>query len=130
MTPEERIAALERELAKQKEELARLRGEPHKSVGEVWQKIDWTAGMGMPPSAVRAMVDAVPDRLVREIAGDAHNQSKLTPLEPAKPKGTGWSEPSPLKPPSGIEHCDRMMDAQDAKDRAALIDAAIKSRVR
>jgi hypothetical protein len=131
MKTEERIAQLEQEIAKQKEELARLRGEPHKSVGEPWQKTDWTDGMCMPPSAVRAMVDVVGDGLARQIAGDARNRAKLTPIvEQQRPKGTGWADPTPLRPPPGVDLCDRMLDAQDAKDRAELIDAAIKRGLR
>jgi hypothetical protein len=36
----------------------------------------------------------------------------------AKPKPGGWSEPLPLKPPPGTELVDRLVDAQDRKDRA------------
>jgi hypothetical protein len=129
---EERIAQLEQEIAKQKEELSRLRGEPHKSVSEEpWRKIDYTDGMCMPPSAVRAMVDVVGDGLARQIAGDARRKSELKPaIAEHRPKGTGWVEASPLKPPSGVDLCDRMMDIQDQIDRAALIDATIRSKLR
>jgi hypothetical protein len=131
MTHEERIAQLEQEIAKQNEELARLRGEPHKSVGEPWQKIDWTAGMSMPPSAVRAMVDVVGDGLAAQIAGDALKKSELKPpIAEERPKGTGWVEASPLRSPSGVDICDRLMDVQDLRDKAELIDAAIKKGLR
>jgi hypothetical protein len=33
------------------------------------------------------------------------------------PVGTGWREASPLSNPPGINYADRLMDAQDAKDR-------------
>jgi hypothetical protein len=34
---------------------------------------------------------------------------------------SGWRDPGPLGPPPGIAIADRLMDHQDAKDRAALI---------
>jgi hypothetical protein len=37
------------------------------------------------------------------------------------PNTNGWREPSPITPPLGVAACDRLMDAQDAKDRAELI---------
>jgi hypothetical protein len=36
--------------------------------------------------------------------------------------GTGWAREVELSPPPGVAACDRLMDAQDAKDRAALIE--------
>jgi hypothetical protein len=32
--------------------------------------------------------------------------------------GSGWVEPKPLRPPEGVEHCDRIADAFDRRDRA------------
>jgi hypothetical protein len=42
----------------------------------------------------------------------------------------GWVDPVPLSSPPGVVLCDRMMDAQDRRDRADLIDAEIKRRLR
>jgi hypothetical protein len=36
-------------------------------------------------------------------------------------RGSGWSEPTPLSNPPGVNWADRLMDHQDAKDRAELI---------
>jgi hypothetical protein len=128
-TQEERIAH-EKQIAQQQEELSRLRGEPHKPK-EPWRKIDWTARMSMPPSAIAEMVRAVPDRVVREVTTDSLRRPPPTPPPSAEPKkGTGWRELEPLKPPPGIELLDRMMDVEDAKDKAALIDKAIRSRLK
>jgi len=63
-------------------------------------------------------------------------QAQTTPV-----RGTGWSDPTPLGPLPGVSLCDRLMDAQDRKDRAELIaftvnraarivDAAIAARAR
>jgi hypothetical protein len=35
--------------------------------------------------------------------------------------GTGWRDAAPLGPPPGINYVDRLVDAQDARDRAARI---------
>jgi hypothetical protein len=34
--------------------------------------------------------------------------------------GTGWRDEVKIKPPPGIDYCDRLMDRQDALDRAEL----------
>jgi hypothetical protein len=44
-----------------------------------------------------------------------------------EPRGSGWIDPQPLKPPPGIEIIDRMIDAQDRKDN---LDALIAERDR
>ena len=36
--------------------------------------------------------------------------------------GTGWGYSAPLGPPPGVAQADRLMDAQDAKDRQELIE--------
>jgi hypothetical protein len=98
MNHEQRIAELEKELAK-------LKGEKPRP-SEPWQKYDPTAQMTMPPSAVAAMVAAVPDNIMRDIVGDARRsvQPRSMIAEPQrtedpKPKGTGSIDPIPIKPP-------------------------------
>ena len=34
--------------------------------------------------------------------------------------GTGWAHETPIGPPPGVAQADRLMDAQDARDRAEL----------
>jgi hypothetical protein len=43
---------------------------------------------------------------------------------------TGWSESQPLGPPPGVDHCDRLMDVADARDRAELIAEEARRRVK
>jgi hypothetical protein len=43
------------------------------------------------------------------------------------PKGSGWVEPAPLQPPSGIKYVDQMCEAQSRADRAAAIRQRIES---
>src|SRR6516165_6296736 len=85
----------------------------------------------------RAMMEAVPDRLMAEIVNDSRRgvtppsslaSSDQKPAE--RGRGSGFSEPAPLRPPPGVEICDRLMDVQDLRDKAALIDAAIKKGLR
>jgi hypothetical protein len=94
MTNDERIAALEQQIAKQNEELARLRGEPHKSVSnKPWQPIDYTENMRMPPSAAWEMAKVVPDDLIRQIVGDSMRKSpRHVPPAPPVERGTGWQD--------------------------------------
>jgi hypothetical protein len=87
----------------------------------------------MPPSALRAMVEAVPDRVIREIAmrdGRAptgrpgmipNSQQPISP-SPSAGDGTGWAREIPICPPPGLRYVDAQLDAQDAKDRQELIE--------
>jgi hypothetical protein len=36
--------------------------------------------------------------------------------------GTGWAHEVKIGPPPGVAQADRLMDAQDAKDRAELVE--------
>jgi hypothetical protein len=91
----------------------------------------------LPQSAVDAMSAAVPDALIQEIVDDSKRglapRSMLGPQnEPIEDwRRTGFVEPSPLAPPPGVAQCDRLVDAQDERDRAQRrIDAAIRSKLR
>ena len=92
--------------------------------------IDYTEGMSMPRSAMQAMIDAVPETVMREIRADARkpnptqaSQSPLTTTssqsQPQR-RGSGWIEPRPLESPPGLKYVDAQLDAQDAKDRVEL----------
>jgi hypothetical protein len=88
----------------------------------------------MPDSALRAMVAAVPDRLMRDIVKDhVGAPTGPTTMNPSSTSqrggpanvpgsGTGWAYEIPLGPPPGIQHVDAQIDAQDAKDRAERIE--------
>ena len=85
-----------------------------------------------------AMRGAVSDQLMRDIVNDqwrgvsAPASMATTPgARPEPPRGgTGWIDPAPLGPPPRVAIMDRMMDAQDARDRAELIvNAAMARRV-
>jgi hypothetical protein len=85
----------------------------------------------------RAMYEAVPDSLMRDIVNDHRrgvsppSSLATTPGEPPRPpRGTGWADPAPLGPPPGINYIDQMMDAQDARDRAALIVDSVIDQAR
>ena len=90
--------------------------------------------LAMPPSAVRDMA-VLDDNLVKGIAlRDARAPSSPSSTIPSARQhplggpadvpggGTGWQAPIPLSPPPGVSQADRLMDAQDAKDRAELIE--------
>jgi hypothetical protein len=54
--------------------------EPKPFVPAPYQRYDPTEGMRMPPSALRAMVEVAPDRLIKEIVRD--NRSPTTERKP------------------------------------------------
>ena len=50
--------------------------------------------------------------------------SASTPAaEPSQQRPSGWQKFDAIGPPPGVDICDRMMDAQDRRDKAALIEA-------
>jgi hypothetical protein len=90
--------------------------------------------MCMPPSALAAMVNAVPDRMLRDIVHDNRGPRTPTGMIPRSQQptggggpanvpgsGTGWAHETPIGPPPGIRYVDAQLDAQDAKDRAELV---------
>jgi hypothetical protein len=103
--------------------------------------IDYTEGMSMPRNAMQAMIDAVPESLMREIRADERKPNPVTqasssPLSTSpssaqsqpQRKG-GWIEPRPLESPPGLKYVDALVDAQDAKDRAELALKLAKARM-
>jgi hypothetical protein len=143
-------------MTKQTDEIAALRKrieeleakakppEPEKPfVPQPYQRYDPTAGMCMPPSALAAMVNAVPDHVIRDIAmrdnraptgrpgmiPSSHQQSTGGGSANAPGSGTGWAHEIPLSPPPGVRQSDKLVDAQDARDRAELIkrDAQLRA---
>jgi hypothetical protein len=117
---------LEAELATLKarvEELER-RGQPSAPIKSSPAPLrDLTAGASMPLSALKAMTDAVPDHLVRQIANSDRVRAELRPL------GRGYTTPplprsrdisaAPLDVP-GVAIADRLVDEQDRADRVEL----------
>ena len=83
---------------------------------------DPTANMRMPDSAVAEMSRVVGNVEIAQIAKDHVGRPTTLPgarVEQVK-RGWGWVDPPKLGPPSGIDLCDRMMDQQDAIDKAEL----------
>ena len=92
----------------------------------------------MDRETMREMVRAVPESVMAGIRGDARKPNPVTqasssPLstshsalpQPQRPR-QGWVEPRPLESPPGLKYVDAQIDAQDAKDRAALIERELK----
>jgi hypothetical protein len=123
------------EIAKLKarvEELERANKPPKPFVPPPYERYDPTAGMSMPPSALRAMLAAEPRGFMADVVRDNRGPTGPTGMIPrAQPSGggpatsgsgTGWGHSTPLGPPPGVAQADRLMDAQDARDRAELIE--------
>jgi hypothetical protein len=97
----------------------------------VHQMRERQANSWMPPDAIRDMVAAEPKGFMRGVLHDnrAPNSPSTIPRseQPSNARGgnvagsgTGWQAPTPLSNPPGVAQADRLMDAQDARDRAEL----------
>ena len=103
---EENLEALRAELELQKKKLKDLEAKVNPPPREpyVHQPPDYTAGMSMPRSAMQAMIDAVPESVMRELRADARKPNPVTqasssPIstsssaqepQPPRARGTGW----------------------------------------
>ena len=87
---------------------------------------------GIQPYQVRA-TQAVNDRLMADIVADARrgisqSASMIPPSRaPAKPKGSGWQDAAPLQQPPGIDHIDRMCEAQSRADHVAALRQRVEN---
>ena len=64
---------------------------------------------------------AVPDNLMRDIVRDNRRANASQPSTPTPLRGNGWVDAPKISQPPGVAILDKIMDAQDAVDRAALI---------
>jgi hypothetical protein len=121
MTNEERIAALEAEIAKLK--AAAEPKPPFKA--QPFERYDPTANASMSPTMMREMAKAVGSSLVRDVVRDGARPVGLPPAPSAMPTksvgSAGWSEPRPLEPPPGIKLIDAQVDEQDRRDKVELV---------
>jgi len=53
----------------------------------------------------------------------APSSAPAPPAEPSSGRPSGWQKFDAIGPPPGVDICDRMMDAQDRRDKAALLEA-------
>lgn len=88
----------------------------------------------MPLNAIAQMVAAIPESVIRGIVADSFKPNPVTGGAPSQPttqvqRGSGWVSERKLEPPPGIEHMDRMMDAQARVDKAELALKLAKVRL-
>jgi len=84
-------------------------------------RFDPTEGMSMPRSAMQAMIDAVPDALMRDLRSDARKPNPITggataPSQPVK-RGSGWVDAKPLTAPEGIKLVDQIAEGFEKRER-------------
>jgi hypothetical protein len=67
----------------------------------------------MPPSAVKAMADAVPTDLMQAIVREQRVPSTVRPSAASGPpveRGTGWAPENPIRPVGNTELVDRIVE--------------------
>ena len=119
------------DLKKRVAELEKAAKPPEPFVPMPMPRRDLTEGASMPPSAMKAMVDALPSSFFSDLRADARKPNPVTGgpnpgPQPQAQRGSGWVEPRPLESPPGVALADRLVDAQDARDRAELIERELK----
>lgn len=129
-TLEQRVSELEAELkaTKDKEKAAKpyVPKEPSR-------RYDPTEQFQLPASAVKAMVDVVPDfrGVAREQSAGLSRPGMFPEKGGGKPvvRGSGWQEPRPLEGPPGLKWVDQQIDVADEIDRRELERKLGKRRV-
>jgi hypothetical protein len=85
--------------------------------------------LSLSPEVMAEFASAIPREMARDMINERRAPSAPTNATP-KPSATpvwtenksGWRNAQPLTNPPGIAQADRLMDVQDAKDRAELIE--------
>jgi hypothetical protein len=81
------------------------------------------------------MMKAAPTDVVQSIVWDHVGKADVTrpssmastPSSRPVEHGSGWAPERPIRPPEGIEHIDRMIEAQTAKERLQAVVEAIEA---
>ena len=126
------------DLKKRVAELEKATKAPEPFVPMPMPRRDPTEGMSMDRATMRAMIDAVPESVMRDLRADARKPNPVTEassstvrstpsaLSQQQQRGTGWRDEIPLSSPPGVALADRLMDHQDELDRAELIERELK----
>jgi hypothetical protein len=119
-----RQTELEAKLAEAGKPPAPFKSEPR-------QPIDYTAGASMDRETTRDLASAIPPDLARDLHNDLARGNPITASQSQLPqerggggvqiqRGDGWAKERKIEPPPGVPIMDRLMDMQDAIDKADL----------
>jgi len=99
-------------------------------VPQPYERYDPTAGMSMPRSALMAMAQDPSNQVMRGVIQDRHaptspsfagTSGAVSGVHRDGPVNTsGWRDAAPIGPPPGVAQADRLMDAQDRRDKIEL----------
>jgi hypothetical protein len=133
MSDDDLRAEIDKLKTRQAELEAKLAGAgepPAPAKSEPYQPIDYTSRASMGAETMRDLASAIPDSLARDLRADLARGNPVTqsPAQLVKgggervqiERGTGWAAPNPITPPAGVPIMDRLMDMQDAIDKADL----------
>jgi hypothetical protein len=86
---------------------------------------DYSANLAMPRSALKAMTEAVPERLMSDLRADSRCPNPVTghtptPQPTSGKRGSGWRDQTPIETPPGQHLIDALVSQQDRIDKADL----------
>jgi len=129
MTKQSEIAELKARI----EQLEARDVPPKPFVPEPYVPFDPTAGMSMPRSAMMDMANAIPDRMVHDIAmrdarapvgpssqGVVSSSQMVSHVRGTGGNTSGWAHEVPISPPPGVAMVDAIMIADDVRQRAEM----------
>jgi len=134
------VEALKAAVPKPAKSFEEIEREGREWANEMHQLREGRMAYAIHPATVRDLAGGVSDANVRGIVGAARAPIGPTTMAPSSPpvtgvrrgnvpgSGTGWAHSAPLGPPPGVAQADRLMDAQDARDRAELIEREAQQR--
>jgi hypothetical protein len=130
---EAEVAALKAAQPKPQKSFAEMEREAREYASQMHELREGRMAYAIHPSVVCDMTGGVTEADCADLRRASHRPTGPTTMAPSSPPvvggrtanvpggGTGWAHSAPLGPPPGVAQADRLMDAQDAKDRAELI---------
>jgi hypothetical protein len=111
-------------------ELEKANAPPAPTPRQPMERFDPTARASMDRETMKDLASAIPPDLARDLRADLARGNPITQSQSQLPqdrgrveivqRGSGYRDALPLRQPEGVALCDRLLDMQDAIDKADL----------